>query len=193
MKRNLRYAVGKVLTYALSAPVVAIFVVFLVACTVLPINLTNMGWATVAALFLGVLPLAGYVVPALIKKTAGNERVQRLSSFITNLISYPTGALILLLGRAPVILTALAWSYVATVAVLALVNLFYKASGHASGVAGPIVAFFMLYGLWALPSVILLPLVVWARVQVKGHTWPQTVVGALIAALATFGIFARVL
>jgi membrane-associated phospholipid phosphatase len=60
-------------------------------------------------------------------------------------------------------------------------------------VAGPIVAFFMLYGLWALPSVILLPLVVWARVQVKGHTWPQTVVGALIAALATFGIFARVL
>lgn len=193
MKRSLRHTLGKVLTYALSAPVVAIVMVFLVACTVLPVNPANLGWATVAALFLGVLPLAGYVVPALIRKTAGNERVQRLSSFITNLVSYPAGALILLLGRAPDIFTAVAWSYVATVVVLALVNLFYKASGHASGVAGPIVAFFMLYGLWALPSVVLLPLVVWARVQVKGHTWPQTVVGAAIAGAATFGVFTLVL
>jgi hypothetical protein len=193
MKKSAGVVVGTVLTYLLSAPVVAVGVVILVAATLLPSTPANVGWAAVAAVFLGVIPLAGYVLPALVRRTAGNERVQRLVSFLVNLVSYPVGAVILLIGQAPPVLSAIAWSYVATVAALALVNLFYKASGHASGVAGPVVAFFMLYGAWALPSLLLLPLVVWARVKVKGHTWPQTVAGALIAAVATWGVFACVL
>ncbi len=189
--RSFRRVAGKILTYALSAPVVAIVVLGLVALTSVPAGWANLRWVVVAALFLGVLPLAGYVVPALISR--GASRRQRLVSFVTNLLSYPAGALVLYLGHAPVVLTAIALSYVGTVVTLALVNLFYKASGHASGVAGPIVAFFFLYGPWALPSLVLLPLVAWARVQVKGHTWGQTVAGALIAAGATWCSFALLL
>lgn len=206
MKRgSFRRVTGKILTYALSAPVVAIAVLGLVAWTDVPANWASLRWVVVAAVFLGLVPLAGYLVPALIWRGAGEgagaadphvaraARRQRLISFVTNLVSYPAGAVILYVGRAPLVITAIAASYVGTVVLLAVVNLFYKASGHASGVAGPIVAFFILYGPWALPSLVLLPLVAWARVQVKGHTWPQTVAGALIAAGATLVAFALVL
>ncbi len=206
MKRgSFRRAVGKMLTYALSAPVVAVAVLGVVAWTIIPADWANLRWVVVAAVFLGLIPLAGYLVPALIWRGAGEEaggacpdvaraaRRQRLISFVTNLVSYPAGAIILYIGRAPLVLTAIAASYVGTVVLLAAVNLFYKASGHASGVAGPIVAFLILYGPWALPSLVLLPLVAWARVQVKGHTWAQTVAGALIAAGATLVAFAAIL
>lgn len=210
-RNHLKLALGRILTYVLSAPVVAIAVIGLVACTHLPLDGVNLRWVAVAVVFLGVFPLAGYLVPAFLGRRAGTgreagkgrdketgretgketrDRLQRLVSFAVNLVSYPAGAILLYLGRAPAVLTAIAASYTATVVLLALVNLFYKASGHASGVAGPIVAFFILYGSRALPSLVLLPLVAWARVQVKGHTWPQTVAGALIAAGATWGAFA---
>lgn len=188
---------GKILTYVLSAPVVAIAVLGVVAVASVPAGWANLRWVAVAAAFLGLVPLAGYLVPALLGRSnpdrAKVARRQRLVSFIVNLASYPAGAVILWLGGAPAVLVAIALSYVGTVALLAVVNLFYKASGHASGVAGPIVAFFILYGPWAIPSLVLLPLVAWARVQVKGHTWTQTAAGALIAAGATWAAFALVL
>lgn len=196
MNRGFGAVAGKVLTYALSAPVMAIAVIALAALTVIPVTWANLLWAVVAAFFLGVFPLAGYVVPALAWRRAEKavrNHIQRVVSFATNLVSYPIGALILFLGQAPTVLTAIAASYVTTVVVLALVNLFYRASGHASGVAGPVVAFFALYGLWALPSLLLLPLVVWARVRVKGHTWAQTVVGGLIGAFAAWACFSLIL
>jgi len=189
MVSTARETIAVVLTYVLSAPVLAVLTVAVIAFTVVPVNWPNLGWAGLAVIFLGVVPLLGYVLPAVIRRTAGDKRVQRLVSFVVNLVSYPVGALVLLVGRAPSVLTAVAFSYVATVVILALVNLFYKASGHASGVAGPVMAFFILYGLWALPSLVLLPLVAWARVQVKGHTWPQVAAGAVIAAGATWGAF----
>jgi len=65
------------------------------------------------------------------------------------------------------------------------VNLFFKASGHAAGVAGPVSALIYFYGLIAAPLIALIPLTMWARVKAKGHTLSQTIIGALLSAVVT--------
>jgi membrane-associated phospholipid phosphatase len=76
-------------------------------------------------------------------------------------------------------------TYVIVVLGLILVNIFFKASGHAAGVAGPVSAMIYLYGLIATPLIALIPLTMWARVRTKGHTLSQTIVGALLSATIT--------
>jgi len=71
---------------------------------------------------------------------------------------------------------------------LILVNIFFKASGHAAGVAGPVSALIYLYGLIATPLIALIPLTMWARVKAKGHTLSQTVVGTILSAAITVAI-----
>jgi membrane-associated phospholipid phosphatase len=102
------------------------------------------------------------------------------------LVSFALGALILWLGNAPRLLIIIALCYVATVYSLAFVNLFYKASGHTSGVAGPAVIYLFLYGPKALPVLFLIPLIMWARIKEKEHSLGQTIAGAVISSCATF-------
>ena len=61
----------------------------------------------------------------------------------------------------------------------------YKASGHAAGVAGPVAAMIYLYGIYAIPLIVLLPLVTWARLAAEGHNFWQTVVGATWSVLVS--------
>jgi len=191
-----------VLNHVLSAPIMAVVTIVVVAATSLPRSGTDLKWTLLAVVFFGLVPLAGYVLPLLIGRAKEREgargaerrqRTLRLISFGVNLASYKAGVVVLVLGKAPPVLVAVAVSYLATATVLALVNIFYKASGHASGVAGPVAALCVLHGAAALPGLVLVPLVGWARVRTKGHTWPQTVAGAAIAAAATIASFVVVL
>jgi uncharacterized membrane protein YgaE (UPF0421/DUF939 family) len=59
--------------------------------------------------------------------------------------------------------------------------LHYKASGHAAGVSGPVASMIYIFGLFAAPLLVLLPLVTWARLAAKGHNLWQTVVGATLS------------
>jgi membrane-associated phospholipid phosphatase len=202
MKERAGAAVAAILNHVLSAPIMAVVTVIVVAATSLPRSEVNLKWTLLAVVFFGLVPLTGYVLPLLIGRdkeregSRGAERRQktlRLISFVVNLASYKAGVVVLVLGKGPPVLTAVAVSYLATAMVLALVNVFYRASGHASGVAGPVAALCVLHGAAALPGLVLVPLVGWARVRTKGHTWPQTVAGAAIAAAATVGSFAVIL
>jgi membrane-associated phospholipid phosphatase len=47
-----------------------------------------------------------------------------------------------------------------------------------------------LYGIWAAPLLLLLPLVGWARVKAKGHSIGQTVVGGIMSLLITVLVLA---
>ena len=52
--------------------------------------------------------------------------------------------------------------------------LHYKASGHAAGVSGPVVSMIYIFGIWAAPLLLLLPLITWARLAANGHSFWQT-------------------
>jgi membrane-associated phospholipid phosphatase len=148
-----------------------------------------LGWG-VSLIFLTIVPALSllFYIPRRKEQWSSTEKRQRVMSFVFMAVSYPIGYSILKILHAPAIFEAVALSYVIVVLGLILVNLFFKASGHAAGVAGPVSALIYLYGLIATPLIALIPLTMWARVKAKGHTLSQTIVGTILSAVITVTI-----
>ena len=150
-----------------------------------------LGWG-VSLIFLTVIPALSllFYIPRRSEPWASTEKRQRVMSFVFMAVSYPIGFVILKIIQAPVIFEAIMVTYVVVVLALILVNLFFKASGHAAGVAGPVSALIYFYGVIATPLIALIPLTMWARVRSKGHTLSQTLIGALLSAAVTIAVLA---
>ncbi len=147
------------------------------------------GWG-VSLIFLTVVPALSllFYIPRRNEAWASTEKRQRVMSFVFMAVSYPIGYALLQILHAPPIFEAIMLAYVMVVLGLILINIFFKASGHAAGVAGPVSALIYLYGLIATPLLALIPLTMWARVKAKGHTLSQTIVGTILSAAITIGI-----
>jgi len=148
-----------------------------------------LGWG-VSLVFLTIVPALSllFYIPRRNEPWASTEKRQRVMSFVFMAVSYPIGFAALRALHAPAIFEAVMLTYVVVVLSLILVNLFFKASGHAAGVAGPVSALIYLYGLIAAPLVALIPLTMWARVKARGHTLSQTIVGSLLSAAVTVAV-----
>ncbi|HET7376029.1 MAG TPA: hypothetical protein VFK30_04935 [Anaerolineae bacterium] len=148
-----------------------------------------LGWG-VSLIFLTIIPALSllFYIPRRSEPWASTEKRQRVMSFVFMAVSYPIGFVILKIIQAPVIFEAIMLTYVVVVLALILVNLFFKASGHAAGVAGPVSALIYFYGFIATPLIALIPLTMWARVRSKGHTLSQTLIGALLSAAVTIAV-----
>jgi len=137
--------------------------------------------------FLVAIPLCSlfFYIPHKNEDSQATRRRQRIASFAISMVSYPISWLVLSVINAPCIFTAAAAIYTFVALGLMISNLLirYKASGHAAGVAGPVAAMIYLYGIYAIPLIVLLPLVTWARLAAEGHNFWQTVVGATWSAL----------
>lgn len=96
------------------------------------------------------------------------------------------GAMLVL--RAPQYLVLLSSASLAQTFFLFLVNLRWKISAHSAGMAGFIVVLFSLLGLTALPALLGIPLMVWARVRLHRHTLLQSLAGTAMGIL-TFTFF----
>lgn len=188
---SLSSRLAAICTHVLSAPVFALFAIALVAA-IEGRNFANpFSWAAVMVLCIALLPwLTSPECPLWPRMT---PRIRRVLSFAGCIAGYCAAVATAFAAGAPPVFQALASSYLATALILAVINLFYRASGHASGVAGPVTAFLVLFRSAAWPSLAMIPLVIWARLKVKGHSFWQTVVGALVAVVATWVSFAVIM
>jgi len=143
-------------------------------------------------LFVCLIPLCSlfFYIPKKDEDKKQTFHRQRKASFILMLASYPSGWLMLAITHAPRIFTAMAATYTFVTIGLIIFNLLlrYKASGHAAGVSGPVASMIYIFGIWAAPLLLLLPLVTWARLAAKGHNFWQTVVGATMSGLIAIGV-----
>ena len=57
---------------------------------------------------------------------------------------------------------------------------------HASGIAGPLTALIYVVGLTAIPFLLLVVPVGWARLKLKAHTPAQVVAGVLLTIVTTW-------
>ncbi len=148
-----------------------------------------LGWG-VSLVFLTIIPALSllFYIPRRSVPWDSTDNSKRVMSFVFMAVSYPIGFVILKIIQAPVIFEAIMLTYVVVVLALILVNLFFKASGHAAGVAGPVSALIYFYGFIATPLIALIPLTMWARVRSKGHTLSQTLIGALLSAAVTIAV-----
>jgi hypothetical protein len=184
--------VGEVLSQLLNVPLMSglllIFFYF-----ILPVGVPNKTTGFILALiFISIIPLCSLFF-YIHRPGDTREEVfhrQRVASFFFMLFSYPIGALVLYLAHAPAIYLSMAVIYSLVTVGLIVFNKFlhFKASGHAAGVAGPVVSMVYLFGWIATPLLALLPLVTWARLAAKGHTAWQMVVGASLCLVISIGV-----
>jgi len=191
-KKNTKKVVGEIISQVLNVPVLAgalVTYLFFQLPESEPNRLSGYAWAM---LFLCVIPLCSlfFYIPVKDEDKHATARRQRIASFVIMLISYPVGWLVLALTGAPLIFTALAAIYTFVTLGLLVFNLLlrYKASGHAAGVCGPIAAVIYIFGIAAIPLLLLLPLIIWARLAAEGHNFWQTVVGATMSALIAIAV-----
>lgn len=191
-KKSIKSIVGEVLSQALNVPVLSgLFLTFLYFHIATSENGALQGYLW-AMLFISLIPLCSlfFYIPVNNEETKVTVHRQRVASFIFMMVSYPIGWLVLALTGAPLIFRAAAGTYTLVTVGLIVFNLLlhYKASGHAAGVSGPVASMIYIYGLFAAPLLLLLPLVTWARLAARGHNFWQTVVGAVLSGLISIGV-----
>lgn len=114
-----------------------------------------------------------------------SEKEERAKAFAGAIASYAVGSIVLMVVRAPTIVTALMLCYVGNTALMMLITLRWKISVHASGIAGPTTTLVYGVGAWTAVFFVLLFLVGWARLRLKAHTPWQMLAGALVTIAAT--------
>lgn len=141
----------------------------------------------VSALTFGVIwPIAVSFVLILRRQPAGIETPrERLVVLGLGAIGYSFGVATLVAVGSPILVTLLMFCYATNTLVLLAINLYWRASAHAMGVAGPTIALVFGVGVPGALLSLLLPFVGWSRIQLKAHTLSQVVVGAALGYVLT--------
>jgi membrane-associated phospholipid phosphatase len=151
-------------------------------------------WAfsAVGVLFFTIAPLTFVLYLYLTGRISDfdiSERPERERVFAGFVVVYLIAAVTLSLARAPVQLQAITWGYWGTAVATMLITRYWKISTHAFGITGPFAAMFLLFNLQPLPYVALVPLVGWARLYLRSHTFGQVLGGAGLAVANTLIFF----
>ncbi|MBC5824967.1 MAG: hypothetical protein GIW99_00400 [Candidatus Eremiobacteraeota bacterium] len=118
-----------------------------------------------------------------------SERSERERVFAAFVMLYFAAAVSLSATHAPVQLQAIAWGYWWMAVATMLITRWWKISTHAFGITGPFAAMLLLYKSQPLPYAVVVPLVCWARVYLRSHTYLQVFAGFALAVVSTLAIF----
>jgi hypothetical protein len=150
--------------------------------------LPALGWGVLALLFADGVPLTYISLGRRFGWVSGFDlprRQERAPFIAVNLIGNGLGYLLLRALNAPVSLSALLLVYVALGVTMMTISSFWKISLHAGGVGGFAAFLTWMFGpVWAL-TFLAVPLIGWARVYRKRHTWAQVAIGGLVGASVT--------
>jgi membrane-associated phospholipid phosphatase len=75
--------------------------------------------------------------------------------------------------------------YCAGTLFLFFINLYWKISIHAMGIAGPTTVLVFVFGYWGVLLGLLLLPVIWSRVYLKKHTVAQAITGGILGFVLT--------
>ena len=107
---------------------------------------------------------------------------QRNRIYVLAVILAGVSCIILLSLEAPLLLLALFAAGFSATVIFMCVNLWWKISLHTAFITAAATLLFILYGFMALASIVLIPLVAWARIELGHHSLAEVVTGALLAA-----------
>ncbi len=183
---------SNILNPFLVSPVIILLLSFAPASS----TLDALKWALIS-MALSVLPVFLIVVYLVrngrLDAVFTNVRGQRTKIYLLVGLFAVVGCTILTYLRAPSILVAAFTAGLSAIVIFMCINLWWKISLHTALVAASATALIMLYGWIATATVVLVPLMAWARIELKHHSLAQAAVGALIAALIVVVVFSFVL
>jgi membrane-associated phospholipid phosphatase len=141
-------------------------------------------WSLIC-LSLSVVPVFAVVVYLVRRKKLDgvfiNSRRQRHMIYALATGCAVIGCVVMALLGAPELLLATFVSGLAAVAVYAGINLFWKISLHTGFVTASATVLIIVYGAAAAGTAVLVPLVAWARLEMKLHTPAQVLAGASLS------------
>jgi membrane-associated phospholipid phosphatase len=186
-----KITLANILSYVFS-PTVFAFYVILIFLLFPPLKTTNILFNLIISIFfLCVFP----IIAILYFKKKGtvdiwvSNQKQRTPFYIIAIMSYAIASVLFYLLNETT-LYVLSMAYIGVTLAVTLGNFSTKISSHSAGVAGPLTAVSMVYGLIALPIfLIILPLVFWSRLKINAHTLTQLVLGTIIGIIVTFFVY----
>ena len=124
-----------------------------------------------------------------------NPRRQRSRIYLLAICCAVIGYIILIVFKAPEILRATFLSGLIAVVLFMIINLFWKISLHTAFITASVAVLIIVYGKTAAWTVIFIPIIAWARLEMRLHTPAQVAAGALLSAsivIVVFGFFSLV-
>lgn len=174
--------------YITVAPVIAsVLITILYACN--PMYIGSKANLFFSYLFLCVFPLVSYPVHAIIPALKSRGRkCQRNLAVIFSVAGYAAGLIYALCAEAPSQLTAVFLTYLISGGIIAICTFLFKfkASGHASGVAGPVAALVLIAGPQYAVGILIFAAVMWASIFTGRHTATEFAAGAFFTCSALF-------
>ena len=175
---------AKITTNTLNPFLLSFIVLILLAVESAATAADAVKWALIC-LALSVLPVFIVVVYLVLRKKLDGvfikSRRQRNGIYILAIGCAVIGFVVLVLLGAPEMLLATFVSGLVAVFLFMVINLFWKISLHTAFITASATVLIIVYGSAAVWTVVLVPLVAWARVALGLHTRAQVVAGALLA------------
>lgn len=187
------YALARVISQVFHPVLLSVINVFLVGLFAVPGTLIGLGWSALSVA-LQIIPGTAFFMIRLRQGAYSDEdvsvRQQRNELYLFSMVTVLVGLLVFVLLGAPRPFVALFCTVAVVNATCWLINLFWKISVHAVGVAGTaFLASIYSPGLGMLLWGGALA-VGWARVRTRNHTPAQVGAGFVLAVVAMLGVFA---
>ncbi|HOU11952.1 MAG TPA: hypothetical protein PKZ84_02465 [Anaerolineae bacterium] len=115
-------------------------------------------------------------------------REQRKGSLLVTIAGFGLSWLVMRIGNAPAVLTAMAGAGFVQWLIVFAITLRWKISAHTTSAAGVTLFVLRVLGPVAAPLVISIPLIAWSRVKLRRHTLGQTIAGALLGSGVIVGV-----
>ena len=180
------------ISYVTVPPIIALLMFALINSTV-STGVSFVALMLLTIFFAVLMPLSILIIWA--RRTHAPDldisgMTERSQPLLVATVSFFFGTVVLLLIRAPALTTTIMLGYSVGTLFIFFVNLRWKISAHAMGIAGPTVVLLFVFGLWGVLLGLLLPLVIWSRVYLKKHTLAQALAGSVAGfVLAAFGLW----
>ena len=118
-----------------------------------------------------------------------NVRRQRHKIYLLASFCTVAGCITLFYLGAPRVLVATFVAGLSAILVFMCINLFWKISLHTAFAAASVTVLIILYGSIGALTIMLVPPIAWARIELEHHSPTQAVAGALLASLIVVVVF----
>lgn len=189
---NMRTRIANLTSNILNPFLISLGIILLLSFISTPSSLDALKWSLIS-IAIGVLPVF-LVIAYLVRKGSLDAifttvRQQRTKIYLLVGLCSVGGYIILSNLKAPPILVAGFTAGVSIALIFMFINLWWKISLHTAFVATLATLLVILYGWTAVATVALVPIVAWARIELRYHSLAQATSGALLATLIVVVVF----
>ena len=188
----MRERIANLTSNLLNPFLVSLIIILLLSFEATSSILDALKWSLIL-IALSILPVYALIIYLVRSKRVESlfihVRKQRTKVYLLAGVCVGLGYTILHYLGAPPMLMATSAAGLSVIVVFVCINLVWKISIHTAFIAALVAILIILYGWIAAVTVLVVPLIAWARIELAHHSLAQVVTGALLAVLIVVAVF----